>query len=74
MVILVFFNVLKIAKVRPLVDQKEPYNPTIGFLHISCEALIHAIPKTWEKWISIVRKKYGKTQTFQIFGFLKFFG
>ena len=28
MVILVFFNVLKIAKVRPLVGQKGPYNPT----------------------------------------------
>ena len=27
MVILVFFNVLKIAKVRPLVGQKGPYNP-----------------------------------------------
>ena len=30
--------------------------------------------KTWEKWISIVWKKYGKTQTFQIYGFLKYFG
>ena len=26
---------------------------------------------TWEKWISIIREKYGKTQTFQIYGFLK---
>ena len=23
------------------------------------------------KWISIIREKYGKTQTFQIYGFLK---
>ena len=39
--------------------------------------------KIWEKWISIVREnkdinifgeKYGKTQTFQIYGFLKYFG
>ena len=27
-----------------------------------------------EKWIPIVRKKYGKTQTFQINGLLKYFG
>ena len=29
--------------------------------------LIHTIPKTWGKWIPIVRKKYGKTQTFEVF-------
>ena len=46
----------------------------MGFLNISGEAEIHTIPKTWEKWISIVREKYGKTQTFQIYGFLKYFG
>ena len=46
----------------------------VGFLNISGEAEIHTIPKTWEKWISIVREKYGKTQTFQIYGFLKYFG
>ena len=45
-----------------------------GFLNFSYEAEIHAVPKTWEKWISIVREKYGKTQTFQIYGFLKYFG
>ena len=45
-----------------------------GFLFFSLEAEIHAVPKTWEKWISIVRKKYGKTQSFQIFGFVKYFG
>ena len=35
------------------------------------EAEIHAVPNTWEKWISIIREKYGKTQAFQIYGFLK---
>ena len=30
--------------------------------------------KTWEKWIFIVWEKYGKTQTFQIYGLLKYFG
>ena len=39
----------------------------IGLLLISCEALIHTIPKIWEKWIPIARKKYGKTQTFHKF-------
>ena len=42
-----------------------------GFLNFSYKAEIHTVPKTWEKWIPIVRKKYGKTQTFQIYGFLK---
>ena len=37
----------------------------MGFLNISGEAEIHIIPKTWGKWISIVREKYGKTQTLQ---------
>ena len=37
------------------------------------EVEVHTISKTWEKWISIVRKKHGKTQTFQIYGFLKTF-
>ena len=45
-----------------------------GFLFFSFEAEIHAVPKTCEKWISIIRKKYGKTQTFQIYGFVKYFG
>ena len=29
-----------------------------SFLNFSFEAEIHAVPKTWEKWISIVREKY----------------
>ena len=43
-------------------------------LNISDEAEIHTIPKTWEKWIPIIREKYGKKQTFQSNGFLKYFG
>ena len=46
----------------------------MGFLNILGEAEIHAIAKTWGKWNSIVREKYGKTQTFQIYRFLKYFG
>ena len=38
------------------------------------EAQIHAFSNLWEKWISIIREKYGKTQTFQMYGFLKYFG
>ena len=38
------------------------------------EAETHAVLKTWEKWIYIVREKYGKTQPFQMNGFLKYFG
>ena len=42
----------------------------LDFLHtphssISCEALIHTIPKIWEKWIPIERENNGKAQTFQ---------
>ena len=44
-----------------------------GFLNFLPESEIHAVPQTWEKWISIVHEKYGKTQTFQIYGFLKYF-
>ena len=46
----------------------------MSFLNFSYEAEIHAVPKTWEKWISMVREKHEKTQTFQINGFLKYFG
>ena len=44
---------------------KHKHFKAMGFLHISCVALIHTIPKIWEKWIPTGRKKYGKTQTFQ---------
>ena len=74
----------------------------MGLLRTSCRALLHTIPRiwekwirtvrkkwenmnisklrvsgvanTWENWISIIREKYRKTQTFQIYGFLKNFG
>ena len=45
-----------------------------GFWKFLLEAEIHAVPNTWEKWISITREKYGKTQAFQIYGLLKDFG
>ena len=35
-----------------------------GFWNFLLEAEIHAVPKTWEKWIAIIREKYGKTETF----------
>ena len=44
------------------------------FSNVFLYAEIHAVPKTWEKWISIIREKYGKTQRFQIYEFLKYFG
>ena len=53
---------------------KNKYPKLMGFSNILGEAEIYTIPKTWEKWISIVREKYGKTKTFQIYGFLKYFG
>ena len=37
----------------------------MDFLNISGEAEIHTIPKIREKWIPIVRRKYGKTQNLQ---------
>ena len=38
-----------------------------GFWNFLLEAEIHAVPNTWEKWIPIIREKYGKKQTFQSF-------
>ena len=46
----------------------------MGFLNILDEAEIHTIPKTWEKWIPIIRKKYGKKANFPKCWFLKYFG
>ena len=43
------------------------------FLNFSYESEIHEVLKTWEKCISIVREKNGKTRTFQVYGFLKYF-
>ena len=53
---------------------KQKHFKFMRFSHISGEAEIHTVPKTWGKWISIVRRKCGKTQTFQSYGFLKYFG
>ena len=39
----------------------------MGFSNILGKAEIDTIPKTCEKWISIVREKYGKSQRFPIF-------
>ena len=49
---------------------KHKHFKSMGFLNISGEAEIHTIPKTWEEWISVVREKHGKTQTFKFMGFL----
>ena len=53
---------------------KQKHFKFMDFLNISGEAEIHTIPKTKVKWISIVRGKCGKTQTFQSYEFLKYFG
>ena len=45
-----------------------------GFLNFLLEAEIRAVPKTWKKWIFTAPEKYGKTQTFHIYGFLEYFG
>ena len=46
----------------------------MDLLNILGETEIHAFPKTWVKWISKVRENYGKTRTFQIYWFPKYFG
>ena len=50
--------------------EKHEHFKVKGFWNFSLDAEIHAVPKTQEKWISIIRERYGKTQTFQIYGFL----
>ena len=50
---------------------KHKYSKVICFSNILGEVEMDTIPKKWEKWISIVQKKYGKTQTLQIYGFFK---
>ena len=44
-----------------------------GFFTFWIVAEIHAVQKMWEKWISMVWEKCGKTQAFHIYGFLKYF-
>ena len=53
---------------------KHKYFKVKGFLNFWHEAEIHAVSKIWEKWIAMVQEKYGKTQIFQIYGSLKYFG
>ena len=45
-----------------------------GLLYFLLKAETRVFHKTWKKRIFIVREKYEKTQTFQIYGFLKYFG
>ena len=52
---------------------KNKHSKAMGFSTIFGEAEIHTIPKILKKWIPIAREKYGKTQTFQSNGFLKYF-
>ena len=47
---------------------KQKHFKFMGFLYISGEAEIHTIPKTREKWIAIIRKKYGKKQYPKLMG------
>ena len=44
-----------------------------SFLYISHDLEIHTIPKIWGKKSSIVRKNFGKTQTFRRYGLLTYF-
>ena len=54
--------------------EKHKHFKVKGFWNFLLEAEIHAVPKIWEKWIAIIKEKYAKTQTFQIYGSLKYFG
>ena len=44
---------------------KNKHLKVMDFSNVSDEEEIHTILKTKEKWISIVREKHGKIQTFQ---------
>ena len=44
-----------------------------GFLNILREAEIHAIPKSWDERIPMLREKYEKTQKFPSSRFLTYF-
>ena len=41
--------------------EKNKHFKVKGFLSFTYEAEIHAVPKTQEKWISILQEKHGKT-------------
>ena len=44
----------------------------MGFSNVLDEAEIHAVSKIWEKWILIVREKYGKANISKLSVFLNF--
>ena len=71
------YNFQNMGKVNSYSKWKIWENTSISksrvFLNFSFEAEVYAVPKTWEKGISIVREKHSKTQIFQIYGFLKYF-
>ena len=52
---------------------KQKHSKVKNFLNTSRKTKIHAIPKAWDKWISIVWKTYGKKQTFQNYEVPKYF-
>ena len=53
--------------------EKHKHSKVKGFLNISCEPKIHAIPKAWDESVLIVQKKYGKKQTFPNYETRKYF-
>ena len=53
---------------------KHKHSKVILFSNILDEAEIHAIPKTWKNWISILWEKYGKHKHFKFIGFLNISG
>ena len=53
--------------------EKCKHSKVKGFLNISRETRIHAVPKVWDEWIPIVRKKYGDKQIFQSYKIPKYF-
>ena len=46
----------------------------MGFLNISGKAEIYTIPKIWEKWIPLIRVRYGENKHSKVTGFLKISG
>ena len=46
----------------------------MDFLNVLVETEIHVVTKILEKYISIVREKYGRALTSQGFWFLQYFG
>ena len=52
---------------------KHKHSKVKDFSNILRETEIHAVPKALDEWISIVRKKYGKKQTFQNYEIPKYF-